>query len=72
MNPWQPGLDHASLRKCITDPPAKRVHHVFFRMSVSRKVDPFAPPPLLAIISDLRTWGNLRCYLIGRITGPHD
>jgi hypothetical protein len=23
-------------------------------------------------ISDIRTWGNLRCYRIGRITGPHD
>ena len=22
--------------------------------------------------SDLRTWGNLRCYRIGRINGPHD
>ena len=24
------------------------------------------------LTSDLRTWGNLGCYQIGRITGPHD
>ena len=26
----------------------------------------------LHAISDIWTWGNLRCYRIGRITGPHD
>jgi hypothetical protein len=51
MQPRQLRLDHASFRHRIANATAKRINHVFLRMSISREINPLPSSALPAIIA---------------------
>jgi hypothetical protein len=52
MDPGEAGRDHSAVGHGVADSAAERVHEVFFRVAIGRKVAPFAALALLAVVAE--------------------